>query len=185
MSIIMLTHRYLVREVHAVPFLTKHGIGFYFFSRNSVLHVHQKVHLFVLKRFCYPQKFPFKPSKPSQIKADVQETLLKPSKPSQSKADVQETLLKPSKPSQSKADVQETLLKSSKPSQSKADVQETLLKPSKLSQSKAKVQEKSAKATSTIKTLQIQERELFSGSVTMDAAPSPRHVRIPIFCYRE
>ncbi|AEC07318.1 hypothetical protein AT2G22520 [Arabidopsis thaliana] len=151
MSIIMLTHRYLVREVHAVPFLTKHGIGFYFFSRNSVLHVHQKVHLFVLKRFCYPQKFPFKPSKPSQIKADVQETLLKPSKPSQSKADVQETLLKPSKPSQSKADVQE----------------------------------KSAKATSTIKTLQIQERELFSGSVTMDAAPSPRHVPIPIFCYRE
>ena len=134
MSIIMLTHRYLVREVHAVPFLTKHGIGFYFFSRNSVLHVHQKVHLFVLKRFCYPQKFPFKPSKPSQIKADVQETLLKPSK---------------------------------------------------LSQSKAKVQEKSAKATSTIKTLQIQERELFSGSVTMDAAPSPRHVPIPIFCYRE
>ncbi|KAL1206807.1 hypothetical protein V5N11_009206 [Cardamine amara subsp. amara] len=66
---IILTHRYIVRDIHAVPFLTKYGIGFHFYPRNSVLLVHQKVH----KRSCSPQKFPLKPSKPSPCKPEVQE----------------------------------------------------------------------------------------------------------------
>ncbi|ESQ46489.1 hypothetical protein EUTSA_v10000581mg [Eutrema salsugineum] len=28
-------------------------------------------------------------------------------------------------------------------------------------------------------------RELFAGSVTMGAAPSPRHVPVPMFCFTE
>ncbi|VVB08414.1 unnamed protein product [Arabis nemorensis] len=46
------------------------------------------------------------------------------------------------------------------------------------------VHEKSVQGTNRIKVVppQNQERELFDGSVTVGAAPSPRHVPIPIFC---
>ncbi|CAL9217094.1 unnamed protein product [Arabidopsis halleri] len=64
---IMLTHRYMVRNVYAVPFHTKNGIGFHYFSCVFDLHVRVKllVPFFGLKRFRYPQKVSFKPSKPS------------------------------------------------------------------------------------------------------------------------
>ncbi|KAL1206808.1 hypothetical protein V5N11_009207 [Cardamine amara subsp. amara] len=110
---ITLTHCYLVRDVYAVPFLTKHGIGFYYFSRNSILHVPQKIFpLYGFKRFCYPQKVSSTPSNPSDTVK----------------------------------------------SQSKPDP----------------VDEKPIQEPS-------QEREFFGGSVTMGAAPSPRHVPIPTF----
>ncbi|ESQ46167.1 hypothetical protein EUTSA_v10000567mg [Eutrema salsugineum] len=115
---IILRHRYIVSDVFAVPFHTKQGIGFHYFSRNSVSHVHKKVPIAGLKRFRYPQKFPFKPSKPiSQTKPEL-------------------------------------------------------------------VHEKTFQAPSTIKR-QNPKRELFAGSVTMGAAPSPRHVPVPMFCIKE
>ncbi|CAH2061507.1 unnamed protein product [Thlaspi arvense] len=65
---IVLTQRFLARDVFAVPFLTNHGIRFHYFSRVSVLHVPQKVPVSALKRFSKPQEVPIKPSKPSQSK---------------------------------------------------------------------------------------------------------------------
>ncbi|ESQ46168.1 hypothetical protein EUTSA_v10000456mg, partial [Eutrema salsugineum] len=49
------------------------------------------------------------------------------------------------------------------------------------------VNENPLQAPSTIKTVppQNQERELSDGSITMAAAPSPRHLPIPMFCVRE
>lgn len=111
---------YLVRDVFVVPFYTKQGIGFHYFSRNSVLHLHQKVPLSAFKRFYKPREASLKPSKPA--------------------------------------------------AQSKPDVV---------------VHEKPVQSPSTIKTVsspQNQDREVFAGSVTMSAAPSPRHVPIPMFC---
>lgn len=103
----ILRHRYIVRHVFAVPFLTKHGVGFHYFSRKSILHVHQKVPIIsgLKKGFRYPREVPFKPS------------------------------------------------------QSKPDP----------------VNEK------PVQTRQNQDGELFHGSVTMGAAPSPRQVPIPMF----
>lgn len=111
---------YLVRDVFVVPFYTKQGIGFHYFCRNSVLHLHQKVPLSAFKRFFKPREVPLKPLKRAQSKSDP-------------------------------------------------------------------VNEKPIQAPDTIKATQphIQEREFFAGSVTMCAAPSPRHLPIPMFCVRE
>ncbi|CAH2061501.1 unnamed protein product [Thlaspi arvense] len=65
---IVLTQRFLARDVFAVPFLTKHGISFHYFSRVSVLHVPRKVPVSALKRYAKPQEAPIKHSKPSQSK---------------------------------------------------------------------------------------------------------------------
>ncbi|CAL9233497.1 unnamed protein product [Arabidopsis halleri] len=112
---ITLIHRHIVKDVFAVPFLTKQGIGYHYFCRNSVLHIRQKVvpRSGLKKRSCYPQKDSFKPSNTGK-------------------------------------------------SQSKPDP----------------VHEKPIQTPS-------EEGEFFDGSVTMCAAPSPRHVPIPIFCGRE
>ncbi|ESQ46483.1 hypothetical protein EUTSA_v10000706mg [Eutrema salsugineum] len=48
---IILRHRYLVTDVFAIPFHTKHGIGIHYFSRNSVLQVAG------LKRFVIHKNF--------------------------------------------------------------------------------------------------------------------------------
>lgn len=112
---ITLIHRYIVKDFFAVPFLTKQGIGYHYFCRNSVLHIRQKVvpRSGSKKRSCDPQKDSFKPSNTGK-------------------------------------------------SQSKPDP----------------VHEKPIQTPR-------EEGEFFDGSVTMCAAPSPRHVPIPIFCGRE
>ncbi|KAL9308039.1 hypothetical protein AtEden1_Chr1g0035841 [Arabidopsis thaliana] len=102
---IMITHRYMVRNVYAVPFHTKYGFGFHYFSCLFGLHDVKLVPFFGLKRFYYPQKVPY----------------------------------------------------NSKPSNSKPVNEKPIQEPS-------------------------QEGELFGGSVTMGAAPSPRHLPIPTFC---
>ncbi|XP_010463071.1 PREDICTED: uncharacterized protein LOC104743721 [Camelina sativa] len=110
----MKKHRYMVRNVDAVPSHTKNGIGFNCLSSISDRHVH---HVKVApplgsKRFRNPRKVSFKPSKPSLTV---------------------------------------------KVWRSKSDPVRKELN---------------------------QEVELFGGSVTMGAAPSPRHVPIPIFLRR-
>ncbi|CAA7019808.1 unnamed protein product [Microthlaspi erraticum] len=118
---IVLRHSYLVRDVFVVPFHTKQGIGFHYFCRNSVLHLHQKVPLSAFKRFFKPREAPLKPTK-------------------------QQTHSKPDP-----------------------------------------VNEKPVQEPNRIKVTQPrnQERELFNGSVTMGAAPSPRLLPIPKFYVRE
>ncbi|CAH8367072.1 unnamed protein product [Eruca vesicaria subsp. sativa] len=150
---IVLRHRFLVIDFFAVPFLTRHGIAFHYISRNSVLHVHQKVPISALKR---SRKSPYKPSKPLQTKPVPVHK-----KPIQALSTINTVL---------PLNQEQELL----------DGSSITAKPDEL------VHEKSFQAPSTIKTVWSQkpEKERFASSVTIGAAPSPRHVPVPMFCLK-
>lgn len=154
---IVLRHRFLVVDLFAVPFHTRHGIAFHYIARNSVLHVHQKVPIPGLKR---SRKAPFEPSKPLQSKPDPVQAL--------------STIINNVVPLNQEQELLDGSITvgAAAPSQSKPD---------------DLVHDKPLQAQSTIKNVRSQkpEKERFASSVTMCAAPSPRHVPVPMFCLRE
>ncbi|KAJ0260367.1 hypothetical protein HA466_0065800 [Hirschfeldia incana] len=154
---IVLRHRFLVRDHFAVPFHTRHGIAFHHIYRDSVLHVHQKVPIAALKR---SRKAPFKPSKPLETKPDPVH-----------KKTVQAL---------------STIINNVLPLNQEQELPDGSIAAGAAAPSQTKPDEKPFQAQSTIKTVRSRkpEKERFASSVTLCAAPSPRHVPVPMFCLR-
>ncbi|ESQ46485.1 hypothetical protein EUTSA_v10000491mg, partial [Eutrema salsugineum] len=121
--------------------------------------------------FVITQKVSFKPLKPSQTKSDFRITL-------NSRVFSRLRLMsdRPLECPMYMTTTSKSSLGSSRRFETFCYPQKFPFKPSKTSQAKPdQVYQK------PIQTL----RELFAGSVTMGAAPSPRHVPVPMFCFTE
>ncbi|XP_010429173.1 PREDICTED: putative uncharacterized protein DDB_G0290521 [Camelina sativa] len=154
---ILIIHHYLVRDFFAVPFLTPHGFGYHHFCRDSFLHVPQRpIPLLGLKKK-RSQRAYFKPSNTRKPQSYNPDPVQAP----------------PPDPVQ--APTQEGA-QSYNPDPVQAPTPDPVQAPT---------QEGAQSYNPDPVPAPTQEGDFFDGSVTLCAAPSPRHVPIPIFCGRE
>ncbi|XP_023640360.1 early nodulin-75-like [Capsella rubella] len=173
---VTLIHSYLVRDYFAVPFLTPQGIGYHHFCRNSFLHVPQRVVVPLLGLKKRSQKPYFKPStttteKPQSNPSPVHEKPVHDEKP------VHEKPVHDEKPVHQAEAPPPTHQEAPPPTQQEAPPT-TQEAPPTTHQEPPPTHQEAPPPTR-------QEAEFFGGSVTMGAAPSPRHVPIPMFYLRE
>ncbi|XP_023640361.1 cornifin-B [Capsella rubella] len=181
---VTLIHSYLVRDYFAVPFLTPQGIGYHHFCRNSFLHVPQRVvPLLGLKK--RSQKPYFKPSTTTTEKPQSNPNPVHDEKPvHQAKApppthqEAPPTTHQEAPPTTHQEAPPTTHQEAPPPTHQEASPPTRQEAPRTHQEAPPPTHQEAPPPTR-------QEVEFFGGSVTMGAAPSPRHVPIPMFCVRE